>query len=85
MKKLLYFLVSMLSLAIIFAAGWASAAGKAQPAATTVRETTEEDNKAPETDDGAEDKRPDCRNRYRPRAPRPHTKDNVILFPKIPL
>lgn len=57
MKKLLYFVLSVLSLAVIFAAGWASGVGtvtniEKQPAA--VRSKTDDD-----CPDCHEDERPD--------------------------
>lgn len=58
MKKLLYFVASMLCLSIIFAAGWASSAEKrVEPATDMTREAVEEN-----TDDGDDHDRkcPEC-------------------------
>lgn len=60
MKKLLYFVVSVLSLAVIFAAGWASGVGtvaghEEQPAAVRSENVTDDSHECPEND-----KCPDC-------------------------
>lgn len=65
MKKLLYFVASLLSLSIIFAAGWASGAGTVnlksteQPAAVQSDEFTDdmnEHNKCPDCKDNESEK-----------------------------
>ncbi len=89
MKKLLYFLVSMLSLAIIFAAGWASAASSSsEQLPVNVREATEENGDI--TSDEKEsperhEKRTGHRHGFRVKMPQPRFDDDVILIPKMPL
>lgn len=93
MKKLLYFVVSLLSLGVIFAAGWASGVGtitrdEKQPAAARSGEITEE---CPDCPDG--DKCPEnntCpndvnihRHGFRMKIPFPPIdRDDIIRLPK---
>lgn len=90
MKKLLYFVVSILSLSVIFAAGWASATGKSdEPAPVNVREVTDEnaDDGDPAEDD-CHDKKPGCpeknlkRHVYKFKIPYFPIEDDVVFIPK---
>lgn len=85
MKKLLYFVVSVLSLSIIFAAGWASAAGRvAEPAAVNTRQVEDEEN--PDPDEPIKDRRECPKNREHMRgfefkSPHPY-KNGKSFLPK---
>lgn len=96
MKKLLYFVVSVLSLAVIFAAGWASGVGtvtrgEEQPAA--VRTKTDDDcpacpenDKLPEDEECPDDKCKDGnvhKHGFRMKIPFPPiSRDDIIRLPK---
>ena len=98
MKKLLYFVVSVLSLSVIFAAGWASGvgtvtSGEEKPAAVRSGEITEEcpdcpDNDECPTEDGHHEgiNKKDSnlhKHGFRMKLPFPPIdRDDIIKFPK---
>lgn len=95
MKKLLYFVVSVLSLGVIFAAGWASGVGTVtnganQPAALKSEEITDEcpdctgEDKLPDSDDGdTENNFKRHKYGFRMKLPFPHVeRDDLIRSPK---
>lgn len=89
MKKLLFFIVSVLSLAIIFGAGWSAAGSTSQPAPVYSSKTAEENgNEEPEKDECPDGKCPECPHRdyhrygFRFRTPKPRGGNGVPLIPQ---
>lgn len=95
MKKLLYFVVSVLSLSVIFGAGWASGVGtinRVSDSPAALIETNDDCPECPDGEDCPNDKRSECpdnkgneRHKYgfRMRIPfPPFDPDKIIRTPK---